>query len=104
MPGEGPPCAALTEQRKTLRLIFSEVRVDLFPRLLPSSRLHTPFAYLLDLDQSITRAISGDDGGNGSGGPATRYSPPDEREEDGAFAPSLVDSSFYRLFGTPERT
>jgi glutathione S-transferase len=34
MPGEGPPCAVLTEQRKTLRLIFGEVRVDLAGGLL----------------------------------------------------------------------
>jgi len=44
------PYAALTEQRKALRLIFSEVHVDLAGRLLPTSPLHTPFACLHDLD------------------------------------------------------
>ncbi len=44
------PYVALTEQRKALRLIFSEVHVDLAGRLLLTSPLHTPFACLHDLD------------------------------------------------------
>lgn len=99
------------EQRKAIRLLFSEVHVDLAGRLLPSSLLHAPFAYLHELDQSITRVMEGGrDGGNdGPGGPSgdsiTRVlESPVRKAKSGALAPPLVSGSNQRPLGGRYRT